>query len=89
MPKITRCPKDENRGDVQQFKSELINGKKSGGYPDWMLEYGRNLLKSCKKNAILFLSGDLQVNAVFYVQLMEEYRKDVLPIPPFLVFVTP
>ncbi len=72
-------------GDVQQFKSELINGKKSGGYPDWMLEYGRNLLNSCEKNAILFLSGDLQVNAVFYVQLMEEYRKDVLPIPPFLL----
>ena len=67
------------------FKNELINGKKSGGNPDWMLEYGRNLLKSCEKNAILFLSGDLQVNAVFYVQIVEGYRKDVLPIPPFLL----
>lgn len=73
------------KGDVQQFKNELINGKKSGGYPDWMLDYGRNLLKSCEKNAILFLFGDLQVNAVFYIQMVEEYRKDVLPIPPFLL----
>ena len=73
------------KGDIQQFKNELINGKKSGGYPDWMLEYGRNLLKSCENNAILFLSGDLQVNAVLYIQIVEEYRKDVLPIPPFLL----
>ena len=73
------------KGDIQQFKNELINGKKSGGYPDWMLEYGRNLLKSCEKNAILFLSGDLQVNAVLYIQIVEGYRKDVLPIPPFLL----
>jgi tetratricopeptide (TPR) repeat protein len=73
------------KGDIQQFKNELINGKKSGGYPDWMLEYGRNLLKSCEKDAILFLFGDLELNAVLYIQIVEEYRKDVLPIPPFLL----
>ena len=63
--------------DIEQYKKELINGNKSGGFPAHAIEYGRNILKSCDKNAILFATGDADVNILQYVQAVEGYRQDV------------
>jgi hypothetical protein len=46
-----------------------------------MLEYCRNVLRECEQDAILFLMGDLQVNGVRYLQLVEGYRPDVTAVP--------
>ncbi|MCB0407309.1 MAG: DUF2723 domain-containing protein, partial [Bdellovibrionales bacterium] len=42
---------------------------------------GRSMLDSLPQNAILFLRGDIYVNAVRYLQEVEGYRKDVAALP--------
>lgn len=64
-------------GFIQAFKS----GYDTGAFPDWHIEYGRNLLKSCEKNTILFVGGDFEYNAIIYLQAVENYRTDVTTIP--------
>lgn len=68
-------------GNLSLAIAEFRKGKESGGYPDWLLEYGRNILKSCREDAILFLGGDADVNAVQYLQYVNGFRRDVTAIP--------
>ena len=63
------------------FVEELQAGFMKCGYPEWYVEYGRNMLKSCDSNAILFTAGDLQYNATQVVQQIEGFRKDISVIP--------
>jgi len=65
------------RGDVKQARADLRTGGAKGGYPDWALEYSRNMLRSCASDAILLVDGDILVNTVSYLQLVEGYRRDV------------
>jgi hypothetical protein len=69
----------------QENKDEYIefykNGFEKGGFPDWQIEFGRNILKSCETNAIVFLGGDFDYNAVRFLQTIENYRTDVTAIP--------
>lgn len=69
----------------QENKNEYIefykNGFEKGGFPDWQIEFGRNILKSCETNAIVFLGGDFDYNAVRFLQTIENYRTDVTAIP--------
>ncbi|MCK4344142.1 MAG: hypothetical protein KAX05_02570 [Bacteroidales bacterium] len=65
------------KGDIQQYRNEIINGHKANGLPDWLIEFGRNILKSCEENAILITIGDAQFNSLQYLQIIENYRKDV------------
>jgi len=82
------------RGDVKQAKADLRAGRARGGYPDWALEYCRNMLRLCAKDAILIVDGDIVVNGVSYLQLVERYRPDVtvmymLSVPSYaLLFKT-
>jgi tetratricopeptide (TPR) repeat protein len=69
------------RGAAEQFRL----GKKAGGYPDWMIEYGRNLLRSCDQDAILFTWGDAGTNPVQFAQLVDDDRTDVTVIPIALI----
>ncbi len=72
-------------GDVEGAGEEFRRGMELGGYPGWLIEYGRNTLKSCKKNAILFLGGDADTNPVQYLQIVEGYRTDVTLLPMALM----
>ena len=69
------------KGDREEVIAEWRMGMSSGGYPDWMIEYGRNVLKSCEKDAILVVNGDAETNSVEYLQCVEGYRKDITVIP--------
>lgn len=80
--------------DTVKSKEEFKKGRDAGGYPDWMLEYAKNVLKSCSKNAILFGGGDAELNSIWYLQSCENYRRDVTAIPigllsypPFVNFI--
>jgi len=74
--------KDDNAaGAAEQFRM----GRDEGGYPAWMLEFGRNLLKSCEANAILVTGGDPGTNPVQYLQLVDGYRTDVSVVPMALL----
>lgn len=53
------------------FKTENARGNYS------FAEFGRKLLKPLPENAVFFTLGDINTNAVRYVQQCEDYRKDV------------
>lgn len=63
-----------------QVITSLTKGREQGGYPDWLLEYARNLLDCCKPEAILFISGDAEANSIAYLQWVENYRTDISTI---------
>jgi hypothetical protein len=67
--------------DVARCKKEYQTAIKKGALPKWMLEWGRNALNSCEAKAILFTYGDIPLNAITSVQILENYRKDVTVIP--------
>ncbi|MDD3803958.1 MAG: hypothetical protein PHW02_06225 [bacterium] len=71
--------------DTVKSKEEFKKGRETGGYPDWMLEYAKNTLKSCAKNAILFGGGDAELNSIWYLQFCENYRRDVTAVPTGLL----
>lgn len=81
-------------GDSLKAKEVFAMGHKKGGYPLWLLEFGRNVFLSCDSNAILFTGGDAEANALWYLQTVEGLRRDVtvmpaglLSYPPFVKFV--
>ena len=63
-----------------EVKESMIKGFLAGCYPPWLLEYARNTLDCCKQNAILFISGDAEVNAISYLQWIDNYRQDISPV---------
>lgn len=65
------------RNNIHQAKKELVEARKLGGFPDYILEYGRSILQACEKNAILFSNQDPAPNALMYLQLVEGFRKDI------------
>lgn len=72
-------------GDLPGFIEELRSGRAAGGYPDWMVESARNTLRSCPRNAILFVGGDPEANPIYYVQFVEGTRQDVSVLPAALL----
>jgi hypothetical protein len=80
-----RAVKALQKGQWTEFISELRNGRKAGGYPDWLVENARNILQSCNKDAILFVGGDPEIFPVWYCQFVEGIRTDVSVIPVALM----
>lgn len=68
-------------GNENGYKTAFRKAYNAGAFPKWLLEYDRNILKSCDKNAILFVGGDAEFNPMQYLQAIENYRKDVTVIP--------
>lgn len=67
--------------NVEKLKYYYELAFKKGAFPDWLIEYGRNYLNSCDKDAILFAGGDADFNICSYLQLCENYRPDITVIP--------
>ncbi|MCK4417624.1 MAG: hypothetical protein KAV99_05610 [Candidatus Latescibacteria bacterium] len=69
-------------GQLKEMVLELKRGRQEGGLPDWLVEYNRNMLRSCAPHAILFTGGDSETDAAWYLQYVENFRRDVSVIPP-------
>jgi len=67
--------------DAKRVRKEIRTAYKQGGYPDWLIEYARNMLRACEPNAILFTGGDADSWPTWYLQFVEGYRRDVTVIP--------
>jgi len=66
---------DQNKNDSAIWA--FNEGKTRGGFSDYFLSIYRETLKNCKKNAILFATGDNPINTLYYLQSVEGFRKDV------------
>ncbi len=67
-------------GDTARASVEMREGRAKGGFPPWMIEYGRNVLDSCDPDAILITGGDADTNPVMYLQVVEGMRPDVTAV---------
>lgn len=54
-------------------------------YDDFLVKYGRNMLKGCDKDGILFTQGDLDTYVSLYVQHKFNFRKDVAIVNSSLI----
>jgi hypothetical protein len=68
-------------GDRAAMVAELERGRDEGGFPDWLLEYNRNMLDSCAPGALLFTCGDAVSAPAWYLQVVEKVRPDLTVIP--------
>jgi hypothetical protein len=67
--------------NAEELQSALKRADQAGGFPDWMKEYGRRLLDSCGRNAILFTGTLIDTIGAWYCQSVQKYRKDVVVLP--------
>lgn len=67
--------------DLEKLKYFFKLAFQKGAYPGWLLEYGRNMLNSCDKNAILFMGGNNDFDVCSYLQLHEKFRTDITIMP--------
>jgi tetratricopeptide (TPR) repeat protein len=52
-------------------------GQKEGGFYPSMLEYNKNIMASCEENAVILTNGDNDTFPMWYLQLVENYRRDI------------
>ena len=65
------------RNQPDSAKWAFYRGQVEGGFYPAILEYNRNIMASCEKNAILFTNGDNDTYPMWYLQFMENYRRDI------------
>lgn len=53
-------------------------GKKRGGFIEPILEYNRQILKSCNRNSMLISIGDNITFSLWYLQAIEKFRTDII-----------
>lgn len=58
----------------------LREGKKRGGFIEPVLEYNRQVLRTCNGNSILLTDGDILTFPVLYLQYIENLRPDITAI---------
>lgn len=65
----------KNKNDSAIFA--FTEGKKRGGFSDFMLSFTNNMLQTCDSNSVIFLTGDITTYALLYNQNINQIRKDI------------
>ena len=74
-----------NRKLIDSAKWAFKEGKKRGGFTEPFLEFNRQLLNSCDKNAILITYGDNITIPIWYLQTIENFRPDITVVDANLI----
>lgn len=65
------------KNDPDSAKWAFEYGQTEGGFYPAMMEYNKNIMASCEKNAVLFTNGDNDTFPMWFLQLVEKYRTDI------------
>jgi hypothetical protein len=68
------------RKQIDSAKWAFEEGKLRGGFIEPIMEFNRQLLNSCDKNAILITYGDNITIPIWYLQTIEKYRTDITAV---------
>ena len=74
-----------NRKLLDSAKWAFSEGKRRGGFLEPILEFNRQLLNSCDKDAILVTYGDNITIPIWYLQTIENYRVDITVVDANLI----
>jgi len=77
--------KEYQNNNPEKVKYYYEKAYNRGAIPEWGIEMGKNMLNSCDSNAILFTHGDFPLNICLFVQLHDNYRKDITIVPIGLI----
>ena len=67
-------------GKVDSAKWAFETGQADGGFFPAIMEYNKNIMASCKPNAILFTNGDNDTYPMWFLQFIDGYRQDITVI---------
>lgn len=67
--------------NLESMENALYEGWEQGAFPEWILEYGQNVLRSCSPNAVLFTGSHVDTNTLWYLQYIRKQRRDIAVIP--------
>lgn len=65
------------RDNPDSAKWAFNRGQVERGFYPAIMEYNRNIMASCQKNAILFTNGDNDTYPMWFLQFMQKYRTDI------------
>lgn len=66
---------EQDKRDSADFA--FREGKKRGGFPDFLLEFCRNMMNCCDSGAVLLVNGDNDTFPMWYLQAIEFHRTDL------------
>lgn len=64
-------------GKTDSARWAFKKGKELGGFSESLLDYARSMMGSGEKDAIIFTLGDMVTFPMWYLQYMENYRRDI------------
>jgi tetratricopeptide (TPR) repeat protein len=64
-------------GKVDSAKWAFETGQADGGFFPAIMEYNKNIMASCKPNAIIFTNGDNDTYPMWFLQFIDNYRQDI------------
>lgn len=73
------------RNSFDSAKWAFQEGKRRGGFIEPLLEFNRQMLNSCQKNAILITYGDNITIPAWYLQTIESFRTDITIVDANLI----
>ncbi|MDR2125830.1 MAG: hypothetical protein LBP63_03230 [Prevotellaceae bacterium] len=63
--------------DLKKLKYFYKQAYEKGAYPAWLIEFGKNMMNTCDRNAILFTGGNADFDICMYLQLHQRHRTDL------------